>query len=521
MATQNISDIPWIQQHYKMPSKDGAVTSNVLLASTLLVTALGAYQLGKRKESTAKGNKPTLPLSIMVASSRIVKSLLSLSFLSSSTSGFTPPSYSYRGATRNEIVNHSVKLGCSEPSSAEEINEKKVQAEGVKVENENTTNNVTDEIKTDASLLESITMQPIGHVSSVYRLCVGTPRQGLLAPNSRGRIDLYPDRIASDSILDLENFSHLWVVFIFHLNSNAKSVEKSKQHTLENGKVVKNQFPSKIKPPALGGKRVGIFATRSPHRPNPVGFSLCKIDKIVIPPRKKHQKETPYHIYVSGLDLVDGTPVLDIKPYVPHYDSVGYMYEEGMGVEKEARLPQWVSDGLGKRRDVDFTPEAYEQLKNIVMSDDGKELEFYGTSTGRDDTDEEALESIKNCISEVLSVDVRSKWQTARARKGKSRAETTKRVKEIKSGESTSTATATQTTEPAVDTSSSSSSSSSSMDNVCTQQLDRLLIKFTVREEVPAQNEKECSVDTQGSGADDGIVVVGIEFMQNKTDRFT
>jgi tRNA (Thr-GGU) A37 N-methylase len=75
---------------------------------------------------------------------------------------------------------------------------------------------------------DTISMKPIGHVSSVYRLCVGTPRQGLLAPSSRGRIDLYPNRIAPDSILELEKFSHIWVVFIFHLNSNAKTMEESK-----------------------------------------------------------------------------------------------------------------------------------------------------------------------------------------------------------------------------------------------------------------------------------------------------
>ena len=92
------------------------------------------------------------------------------------------------------------------------------------------------------------------------------------------------------------------------------------------------------------------------------------------------------------------------------------MYEEGLGVDKEARLPKWVSDGLGKRRNVDFTPEAEEQLKSIVTGEDAKELEFYGKATGRDESDEDALESIKSCIEEVLSVDVRSKWQTKKAR---------------------------------------------------------------------------------------------------------
>jgi tRNA (Thr-GGU) A37 N-methylase len=124
-----------------------------------------------------------------------------------------------------------------------------------------------------------ITMQPIGYISSIYRLCVGTPRQGLLAPNSRGRINLFPNRIAFDSIQDLEYFSHVWIVFVFHLNSNGNVHLQSQASESMSMKMMnqqqpqqQHQFPSKIKPPALGGKRVGIFATRSPHRPNPIGF---------------------------------------------------------------------------------------------------------------------------------------------------------------------------------------------------------------------------------------------------------
>jgi len=398
-------------------------------------------------------------------------SLLSLSFLSSSQS-FAPVDTKV-----NKIESKTLM------SSGNDDNQK-----------------ITEDIydrrdRPDESLVQSITMQPVGHVSSVYRLCVGTPRQGLLAPNSRGRIDLYPDRIASDSVLSLDSFSHVWVMFIFHLNTT------SQKHTLENGQVAKHPFPSKIRPPALGGKRVGIFATRSPHRPNQIGFSLCKIDKIVIPSKKNKKKnvQVPYHVYISGLDLVDGTPVLDIKPYVPHYDSVGHMYEEGLGADKEARLPKWVSDGLGKRKNVDFTPEAEEQLKNIVTGEDAKELEFYGKATGRDKSDEDALESIKRCIEEVLSVDVRSKWQTKKAREGKSRAETAKRVKD----------------NSALDA--SSEQKLGSEDTVCTQQLDRLLIKFTVSEGYDANDQ--VAVDTTGSGADDGIKVVGVEYLDKKDMR--
>jgi len=325
----------------------------------------------------------------------------------------------------------------------------------------------------------TITMQPIGKISSVYRLCVGTPRQGLLAPNSRGRIDLDPTMISHESVLDLDKFSHLWIVFVFHLNSISGKNRKD------------GQFPAKIKPPALGGKRVGIFATRTPHRPNPVGFTLCKIDRIVIPEKKKgvKAKNQKYSIYVSGLDLVDGTPVIDIKPYVPYYDSVEEFHVS------EVRIPQWVSDGLDKRRLVSFLPEAEEQLTNIMTDAvTGSQMKFYGVSSGRDPTNEEGLKSIKSCIEEVLSVDVRSSYQTGKARKGKFQAEKAIRVSSLLSEED--------------------KSSDVKEEKMCTQQLDSLLIKYLVV--AHEQVETNSAVDTSGSGADDSIIVQKISFMPSK-----
>lgn len=91
------------------------------------------------------------------------------------------------------------------------------------------------------------------------------------------------------SLVGLEEFSHLWIIYNFHKNT---SHEKSK-----------------VAPPRLNGKRIGVFSTRSPHRPCPIGLSIveiCKIDGACI------------HFY--GTDMIDGTPVLDIKPYIPSYD---------------------------------------------------------------------------------------------------------------------------------------------------------------------------------------------------------
>lgn len=137
-------------------------------------------------------------------------------------------------------------------------------------------------------------VQPIGEISSCYRQCIGTPRQGLLVPASRATITLTKN-ISSEAIEGLQDFSHVWITFKFHLNSN----------TLKESKAFSSRatFNGKITLPMLK-KKLGVFATRSPHRPNPIGVTLAQIRGV---DKKKHQ------IYLHGCDLVQGTPVLDIK----------------------------------------------------------------------------------------------------------------------------------------------------------------------------------------------------------------
>ena len=366
------------------------------------------------------------------------------------------------------------------------------------------------------SVLEehTITLQPIGKISSIYKLCVGTPRQGLLAPDSRGRIDLYPQCISSDSVKNLEQFSHLWIVFIFHLNNNPEKVNR--------------QATSKIAPPALGGEKVGIFSTRSPHRPNPIGFSLCQLDSVSAPSSNGNDsvnEDEPYSLHISGLDLVDGTPVLDIKPYVPHYDSVGYygynynldmtpfLPEESQSSSSspnqirsstsssdDVKLPDWVSEGLAKRRPVQFTQHAQTQLQKIMKHNEQRpHMEFYGTESGRDESLQSATQNIQNCIEQVLSVDVRSAWQTKKARKGKFKAERANRIQDVISS-SNNTNAKTENDE-----------SSSTTGKICTQQLDNLLIKYTVNVAETKNDNDNSAINTDGSGAEDFITVQGIE----------
>jgi tRNA-Thr(GGU) m(6)t(6)A37 methyltransferase TsaA len=292
----------------------------------------------------------------------------------------------------------------------------------------------------------SLAVQPIGVVRSIYRLCVGTPRQGLLAPHARGRIEL-ASTLTSDVVDGLENYSHVWVVFVFHLNT------KSKRGT-----------PSKIAPPALGGKKIGTLATRSPHRFNPIGITLAKLVRIEqrrTTPGPGQKPKTQVILHIAGLDLVDGTPVLDIKPYVPDYDSP---------VGEECRLPSWVAGGLATKRKVTISEQAIQQLEKILQ-DDPLALDFYR---------QDELPSILATIEEVLAIDVRSQFQTKKARNGKSQAERAKRLEGVVAEESAPES--------------------------CTQQIDNLLIGYTVE-----QSELVNRSTSEGSGAEDRVCVTSIQ----------
>jgi len=310
----------------------------------------------------------------------------------------------------------------------------------------------------------------------------------MLAPHSRGIITFDETRISKDSILELQNYSHVFVVFVFHLNSNDKKLNKN------------GQFKGKISPPSLGGKKVGVFSTRTPHRPNPIGFSLCRLDKVIINNKKKgnnnKDNKTTFQLLLSGLDLVDGTPIVDIKPYVPHYDCVGYEYsrQQKDNSTEDVRVPQWVDSGLQKRRSVTFLPEATQFLQDLTTTSSSKSppLKFYGSHTPwKDTSSEQAVEYIKQCILELLSVDVRSAWQTRKARDGKFQAERSSRVKEWKGEGGTDK-------KDTVDQNNS---------NFCTHQIDNLLVQYTIEEPGSAYHEKEVDERSIGSGAEDIVVV--------------
>ena len=141
-------------------------------------------------------------------------------------------------------------------------------------------------------------MTPIGHVISCFKEKFGTPRQPGLVPASLAEIVLEPEFRNSDVFRELEGFSHIWVIFQFH-------------HTQGKG------WHPTVRPPRLGGnRRVGVFASRSPFRPNPIGLSAIRLLRV------ENTTDRGPILKVAGVDLIDGTPVLDIKPYLPFTDSI-------------------------------------------------------------------------------------------------------------------------------------------------------------------------------------------------------
>lgn len=140
-------------------------------------------------------------------------------------------------------------------------------------------------------------MQPIGYVRGGYSERFGTPRQAGLAPAVSTNIEIVLPFNREEAWRDLNQFSHIWVIFGFH------SVRNS-------------DWRPTVRPPRLGGqKRLGVFATRSPHRPNHLGLSAVALDKVCI-------EGARVTLMISGADVIDGTPVFDIKPYLPYADAV-------------------------------------------------------------------------------------------------------------------------------------------------------------------------------------------------------
>lgn len=180
--------------------------------------------------------------------------------------------------------------------------------------------------------IDKISFTPIGVVESCFRDRFGTPRQSDLIPAANAKIKIYAKFQPEFSLQGLEGFSHIWVMFVFHKNTNVK-------------------FSAKVHPPRMDGQTIGLFATRSPHRPNPIGLSLVKLESV-----------GPDYLEISGHDIVDGSPVLDIKPYLSLIEA------------KPTASQGWTEDRTKGPIEVRWSKRALECLAEFACDDSFKSL---------------------------------------------------------------------------------------------------------------------------------------------------
>lgn len=146
----------------------------------------------------------------------------------------------------------------------------------------------------------SLQIEPVAYIRTDFSDKFGIPRQSGLVPELTGTVVLEPAYSQPDAVRGLEQFSHIWLIWGFH--AAVRQAEKG--------------WSATVRPPRLGGNtRVGVFATRSPFRPNPLGLSCVKLEAVF-------PDEPQVRLLVSGVDLLDGTPIYDIKPYIPAADAV-------------------------------------------------------------------------------------------------------------------------------------------------------------------------------------------------------
>lgn len=176
--------------------------------------------------------------------------------------------------------------------------------------------------------MNNFSLETIATIHSPYKEKFAVPRQPGLVPRAHALLEILPPYNDINAFVGLEDFSHLWLSFIFHKNKCS------------------GIFQPMVRPPRLGGnKRVGVFATRSPNRPNPIGLSLVEFHGVV-------QQQGKLYLKLSNIDLVDGTPIIDIKPYIPYADAKP---------DAIAGFAQQAPEVLMR---VDFTIEALAQLNN-------------------------------------------------------------------------------------------------------------------------------------------------------------
>lgn len=175
----------------------------------------------------------------------------------------------------------------------------------------------------------------IGWIETCYKEKFGAPRQSGVVPEAWGIIRFCDGFRDPNLLRGLDGFSHLWLIFGFHRAAAAK-------------------HKALVRPPRLGGnEKLGVFATRSPFRPNPLGLSVVEIDKIITSDKAGNGLE----IHVRGVDLVDRTPIYDIKPYIPYCDAVA---------DASSGFASGRPEDLEVKWDVKIPADLDSKLKNLI-----------------------------------------------------------------------------------------------------------------------------------------------------------
>lgn len=210
-----------------------------------------------------------------------------------------------------------------------------------------------------------IPMHIIAYIETAFPSKFGIPRQSGLVPSLRGTIVFVPEYRNPDAVRGLESYSHLWLIWQF-------------SKSFKNGGSEGGWSPT-VRPPRLGGnKRVGVFATRSPNRPNAIGLSSVEIESI------EYSADRGPLIHVRGADLLDGTPIFDIKPYLPftdsHPDARGGFADEKKDYALTVADPDNLLNVLSKEDRAAVTEVLSEDPRPSYQSDPDRE---YGMEYGK------------------------------------------------------------------------------------------------------------------------------------------
>lgn len=205
--------------------------------------------------------------------------------------------------------------------------------------------------------MDELIIKPVAYIKNGYKEKFGVPRQSGLAPSVYSEIVFCPEFKDENLLRDIEQYSHLWLIWGFSKNNG--------------------EWSPTVRPPRLGGnKRVGVFATRSPFRPNGLGLSCVKLESVKNTPNGKI-------LSVTGADIVDGTPIYDIKPYLPYTDSICDAHGGFSDEHKDDFSEVEFSKDITEKTDGDFLRELTEILSldpRPSYQDDNKRV--YGLSYG-------------------------------------------------------------------------------------------------------------------------------------------